>query len=294
MQFSGAIRSRYRWGIQPNARLPQGFVFLKQKKEYKKGRSVIAYNRTITEKLQRGTASAIEQTLQVCFPDHFGALALPLIFRKIQDFFNTVPNDEDLRFINDDLIGFVNSVPQARILECVGTLLRRYCQVSTNEFITVCIARGFREVKSIAGRTKGAGDPKYWKQIQLSDLSQIVQATFSCGIFTAYNVQWRQREGTSIGNQISPISSALPVIATEIGRLTLHQSHRLGPFLPIRYVDNRFILYSFDKRHLPAMQTLLSTWFYGSPIELEDVGNQEFLGFLVMFALLIVRFRLYQ
>ena len=155
--ISGAIPSRYRWGIQPNARLPQGLVFLKEKKEYKKGRSVIAYNRTLTEK----TASAIEQMLQVCFPDHFGALTLPLIFRKIQDFFNTVPSDEDLRFINDDLIGFFNSVPQARILECVGTLLRRYCQLSTNELITVCIARGFREVRSIAGRTKGAGDPKY-------------------------------------------------------------------------------------------------------------------------------------
>ena len=67
--ISGPIRSRYRWGIQPNARLPQGFVFLKQKKEYKKGRSVIDYNRTITEKLQRGTASANEQMLHTCFPD---------------------------------------------------------------------------------------------------------------------------------------------------------------------------------------------------------------------------------
>ena len=61
----------------------------------------------------------------------------------------------------------------------------------------------------------------------------------------------------------------------------LYQSHRLDPFLPIRFVGNRFIMYSFAKRHFPAMQTLFSTWFYGSPIELEDVGNQEFLGFLV-------------
>ena len=215
------------------------------------------------------------------FPRPFGALTLPLILRKIQDFFNAVPSDEDICFITDDLIGFFNSVPQARILDCVRTLLRRYCQLSTNEFITVCIARGFREVKSIAGRTKGAGDPKYWKRTQLSDLTQIVQATFSCGIFTACNVQGRQREGTLVGNQISPILSAPPVIATEKGWLTLYQSHRLDPFLPIRYVDNRFIMYSFAKRHLPAMQTLFSTWFYKSPIELEEVGNHEFFDFLV-------------
>ena len=74
--------------------------------------------------------------------------------------------------------------------------------------------------------------------------------------------------------------SALPVIATEIGWKTLYQSSRLDPFLPNWYVDNRFIVYSSAKRHLPAIQTLLSTWFYGPPIELEDVGNQEFLGFL--------------
>ena len=147
-------------------------------------------------------------------------------------------------------------------------LLKRYCQLSTNEFITVCIARGAREIKSIA-------------EIQLSNLTQIVQATFSCGIFTACNVQWKQREGTSIGNQISPLLSALPVIATEIGWLTLCSSPRLQPFLPIRYVDNRFIMYAFSQRKVPALQTLFSTWFYGSPIELEDIGTQEVLGFLV-------------
>ena len=113
----------------------------------------------------------------LCFPDHFGALTLPQIFHKIQAFFATVSNKEDIRFINDDLIGCFNSVPEAWILECVCILLQRYCQLSTNEFITVCVARGPKEIKSVAGRTKGAGDPKYWKHTQLSDLSQIVQAT---------------------------------------------------------------------------------------------------------------------
>ena len=58
------------------------------------------------------------------FPDHFGALTLPLIICKIQEFFSTVPNCEDIRFINDDLIGFFNSVPQGRILECICILLQ--------------------------------------------------------------------------------------------------------------------------------------------------------------------------
>ena len=156
-----------------------------------------------------------------------------------------MPLQEDVRFINDDLIGFFNSVPQVRILERVSTLLQQYSQLSSKEYITVCIARGRRETKSIAGRTKSAGDPEYWKHIiQLADLLHIAQSACNC--------QWKQREGTSIGNQISPILSALPVIATGRGWLTLHNSSRLLPFLPIRYVDNRFIMYSFAKRNLPC------------------------------------------
>ena len=69
----GALRRKYAWGINANARLPQGFVFLKEKKEFREGRNVIAYNGTITEKLQRGTASAIEQMIHTCFPSHFGS-----------------------------------------------------------------------------------------------------------------------------------------------------------------------------------------------------------------------------
>ena len=60
----GALRQKYAWGINANARLPQGFV-LKEKKEFRKGRSVIAYNGTVTEKLQRGTTSAIEQMIHM-------------------------------------------------------------------------------------------------------------------------------------------------------------------------------------------------------------------------------------
>ena len=82
----GNIQRKYAWGINANARLTQGFVFLKQKKEFRNGRSVIAYNNTITEKLQRGTASAIEHMIQTCFPLHFGSMPLPLIWDKLHDF----------------------------------------------------------------------------------------------------------------------------------------------------------------------------------------------------------------
>ena len=278
----GFIRKKYAWGIASNAPLPRGFVFLKQKKDYKKGRSVIAYNGTISERLQRAAASAIEQMIQLCFPDHFGSVPLPVIWSKLQQYFEETPDDVTLTLTNDDLVGFFNSVPQARILQSVQVLLSRFSQLSECSHITVCISRGRRDIKSVAGRTQMAGDPKWWKQLELADIPHIVQATFACGVFTACGACWQQHDGTCIGNQISPILSSLPVLCTEIGWQRLFASQALNKLtFIVRYVDNRLILLPSQMIQLHSVLALLDPWFYGAPIQLEDVGDQHFLGFNV-------------
>ena len=85
-------------------------MILKQKKEFRKGRSVIACNNTITEKLQCGTASAIGQMIQTCFPQHFGSVPLPQLHVI-------------LTLTNDDLVGFFNSVPKLGLLKVSTWLL---------------------------------------------------------------------------------------------------------------------------------------------------------------------------
>ena len=53
------------------------------------------------------------------------------------------------------------------------------------------------------------------------------------------------------------------------------------PFLAIRYVDNRYILFPEDKKHEPAIQVLSQDDFYQHPVELEEVTTNELLGFVV-------------
>ena len=124
-------------------------MFLKQKKEFRKGRSVIAYNATITERLQRGTASAIEQMIQTCFPSHFGSLPLPLIWDKLHKFFLSTLLHVPLSLTNDDLVGFFNCVPQVRIAEAVDMLLFRFQQVSQSSRLMVNISPACRQIKSV-------------------------------------------------------------------------------------------------------------------------------------------------
>ena len=186
----GALRRKYARGINANARLPQGFVFLKEKKEFREGRSLIAYNGTITEKLQHGTASAVEQMIHTCFPSHFGSLPLPMIWEKLHQFFIQTGQHVQLALTNDDLVGFFNSVPQVRIAEAVDLLLFRFQQVSFSSRLMANISPAFRQIKSISGSTKRAGEPRWWKSTDIQDVPDVVQVSFNCGTFQACGARW--------------------------------------------------------------------------------------------------------
>ena len=93
---------------------------------------------------------------------------------------------------------------------------------------------------------------------------------------------WCQMDGTCIGNQISPSLSSLPVLCTEIGWQRLFASYDLlNKSFIVRYVDSRFIIASHEFADSLAIRTLVSP-FYGAPIELEDVGDDHFLGLRVL------------
>ena len=46
----------------------------------------------------------------------------------------------------------------------------------------------------------------------------------------------------------------------------------------VLHVDNRLIIASTSDMHSLVLHTLISPYFYGSPIELEDVGYDHSLG----------------
>ena len=81
-------------------------------------------------------------------------------------------------------------------------------------------------------------------------------------------------------NQISPVLSAVPIAAIEHG---WHQSFREQiqgcKFFLARYVDNRMLIAESSTIQLLPFQTLTLDVFYGSPVILEDVGDEHLLGF---------------
>ena len=103
-----------------------------------------------------------------------------------------------------------------------------------------------------------------------------------CHIFQAVNVIWQQIRGAGIGSQISPSLSNLAVTIVET---LLDPSFKevidppAFPFLAIRYVDNRYILFPEDKKHEPAIQVLSQDDFINIQFELEEVTTNELLGF---------------
>ena len=88
-----------------------------------------------------------------------------------------------------------------------------------------------------------------------------------------------QTSAATIGGPASPALCNLVVHLDErMWRQTwniVNHSHTLI----LRYVDNRLIIAQPLDLHSPAMKEFCSLDFYRYPVELEEVGDNHFLGF---------------
>ena len=104
--LSSRLQSKYRWGIRKDATLPTGFVFLKRKKQFLKGRTLISYFRSYYAVLMQVTARTIDSMCVQLWPQTFGQLSVPNIWRAIHEHFTVASEEITFDVINDDLIGF--------------------------------------------------------------------------------------------------------------------------------------------------------------------------------------------
>ena len=74
--LSSRLQSKYRWGIRKDAKLPTGFVFLKRKKQFLKGRTLISYFRSYYAVLMQVTARTIDSMCVQLWPQTFGQLSV--------------------------------------------------------------------------------------------------------------------------------------------------------------------------------------------------------------------------
>ena len=95
-----------------NKDLPYGYIMMKRKKHWTKGRTIVAYGSTCIGKLLKLAALAIQELLNSTWPSHFGNRLTPTIWKDIHRFFETTALDDNLVFLNHDLVGFFNSIPK--------------------------------------------------------------------------------------------------------------------------------------------------------------------------------------
>ena len=213
-QIPGALKRRYRWGINPSGTLPVGFVFLKRKKEFLKGRTIISYSNSCIKKLLIAAAQAILLMVRLIWPEAMGLATTPQLWRSLHEFLRRTPSEVHLAEVNDDLVGFFNSVPRQQILDSLSILVQMYSDRHYPSHISVCLKKQPNCESAWPGKpvAKGAKSIKF---LHVSDLPAVVSTSFKAGVFTTLGLLFRQHRGTCIGNQISPVLSSLPVIQRE-------------------------------------------------------------------------------
>ena len=278
-----SLQNRYRWGINTSSTLPHGFVHLKRKKMFNKGRTLISYFGSRYGKLMQATARTLDTMCVMLWPQEAGQLSVPEIWKHIhQRFFRT---DDDIQFaaINDDLVGFFNSVPQSRLLDAIQQLTTEWVNQHGETQVSVNMAlKGPVVHTSFVGQCKKTSSNI--KTVRVQDILTIVQASLSTHVFKAVNQIWVQHRGAGIGSHISPSLSNLAVTLIERSwrnaHLTFVQSSQLQ-LLFTRYVDNRFILFDHRFRSALPMRVLSDCFFYQAPVELETVEDGTLLGFTI-------------
>ena len=131
--------------------------------------------------------------------------------------------------------------------------------------------------------------------IQPSDIMTIVQSSLQSHIFQAMNVIWHQIRGAGIGSHISPTISNLAVTLIERAWTQSYEQILTAPsfpFLAIRYVDKRYIIFPEEMIQDLSIQTLAQEDFYQHPVELETVTTNELLGFIVDSRLRTIQYKL--
>ena len=176
----GLLRKRYRWGINPSGTLPVGFIFLKRKKEFLKGRTIISYSNSCIKELLKAASQAILPMIRLVWPEAMGLAATPQLWKNMHRFLHRVHPTIHLAEVNDDLVGFFNSVPRQQILDSLSALIELYQHREYPQHISVCLQKRPNCESAWPGKPRARG-AKHIRFLHVSDLIDIVKVSFQAG-----------------------------------------------------------------------------------------------------------------
>ena len=216
-------------------------------------------------------------------PQHPGQLSIPKLWKHLHTHFRHTPHDIHLTAINDNLVGFFNSVPQQRLVDAVISLCnRRHLHHATTTLTIDMHSTGNPIQHSHIGRHY-----IHHPQERTLDTAHIPlifqQALHSC-IFQACYTYFQQIQGAGMGSQLSPALCNVAITLIEHAWRDTYHTFLQQPSLHLfntRYVDNRYILLNHNFIHSLPIATLAHPEFYGHPVEIEAVEDDHLLGFLI-------------
>ena len=108
------------------ADLPTGFVFLKRKNAFEKGRTIISYAASPFRKLLQAASQAIMLMLRFTWGNSLGLQPTPQLWSDLRDFLQRTSREVHLDEINDDLGGFVQLSSPPQVLLSLQALVHQY------------------------------------------------------------------------------------------------------------------------------------------------------------------------
>ena len=225
--------------------------------------------------------------IRLVWPEAMGLATTPQLWKSLHEFLQKTHPTVHLAEVNDDLVGFFNSVPRQQILDPLSRLVDLYQAREFPPHITVSL-RKLSNCESAWPRKPWARGAKRLKYLHAAGLGSIVSVSFQAGVFTTLGLMFRQHRGTCVGNQISPVLSSLPVIQREscwqrewaqfLSSAKFFDTQQAELFIRC-YVDNRLLLAGFSTLEHQCLKDLRHLSFYRGAIQLEEVTNHQFLGF---------------
>ena len=288
------LKRRYPWGFKENSELANAYILPKKKKRFTTARPIIASHNTMCGPLFKAFAKIMMNILPVVYPLTFGNGTMGEIVADLHRFLSLTSEQQtasEYVMLNDDLKGFFTSVPADRILGAILHLTQHYQETNPDRRGNKAIC--FTVPQKIMSKTRIIRGKSFTKStknriLYLSDFVEIAKLAIEQSFFVCMDSVYSQSRGAIIGGHASPVLCAAAVAYEEfiwiraygLVKKSIHITEAgIPPLFCIRYVDNRLTLVQRDVQCQWSIARFIRQDFYKSPVELEDCGDDKFLGF---------------
>ena len=154
-------------------------------------------------KLLKVTALALQQLLNVTWPSQLSNVSTPELWSEIHHFLSSneqMHPDRHLRFLNHDLVGFFDSIPQTDIIRSIHFLTSEFLDNNTN----VLLVDPQRKVGPVHSGKSTYSVKSNMAKIHAEHIPSIIQFSFDACAFTAIGEVFQQTCGTSHGSPNQP------------------------------------------------------------------------------------------